>query len=136
MKLRSPGFMSAFSNLLAETSLFEADFGFFDFRGKTAGLQALFSLFNRGLSAADIDILGLLSDFRHNRDFSRGYFGVTPEDRHMIRLITHTISKLADAQGRKEITMTGQYPEFTFRAWRDDFINLLTQQLLLRSHNL
>ncbi len=54
--------MGAFGDLLTETGFFEADFRFFDFRWEAAGLQALFSLFNRGLSAADIDVLGLLSD--------------------------------------------------------------------------
>lgn len=32
--------------------------------------------------------------------------------------------------------MAWQHPEFAFRARRDDFIHLLTQQLLLRSHHL
>mgnify|MGYP001588763358 CR=1 FL=1 len=136
MKLGSPGFMGAFGDFLTEASFFKTDFGFFDFRWEAAGLQALFGLFNRGLSATDIDILGLLRDLCHNRDFSRCDFGITPEDRHVVRLIAYTVSKLADTQGRKKVTMAGQYPEFTFRAGRDDFIHLLTQQLLFRGHNL
>ncbi len=128
-------FTSAFGDLFTKTGFLEADFGFFDLRGKTAGLQTLFSLFNRSLSTADVNILGLLSDLRHDRDLSRSDFGVTPEDRHMIRLITHTISKLADPKRGEEVAMAWQDTEFTFRARRDNFIHLLTQQLLLRSHH-
>ena len=54
-------FAGAFSDLLTEPRLFETDFGFFDLRGKSAGLEALFGFLNRSLCAADINVF-LLSD--------------------------------------------------------------------------
>lgn len=89
-------FASAFGDLLTKTGFLKADFGFFDFRRKAAGLEPLFGFLNRGLSATDINILGLLRDLCHDRDLSRSDFGIAPENRHVVSLIADTISKLAD----------------------------------------
>jgi hypothetical protein len=54
----------------------------------------------------------------------------------VIRAITEAIPKLADAQGGQEMAMARQHAEVAFRAGSNDFIDLLTQQLLFRRNDL
>ena len=88
---------SAFGNLPAEAGLFEADFRFFDFGRQATGLQQLLGLLDRSLRSIHIDILCFLRNLSHDGHFCRGDFGITPEDCHVVGLITHAIPEFTDA---------------------------------------
>src|SRR5881396_2420173 len=110
-ELGVPGLVGAVGDLLAEAGFFETDFSFFDFGGQATSLEMLLGLFDRSLSTLHINIFGLLGDLGHDGHFGRRDFGIAPEDRHVVGLISDAIAKLANAQRRKEMTVSRQHTE-------------------------
>jgi hypothetical protein len=96
-KLGVAGLAGTLYDLLAEAGFFETDFSFFDFGWQAASLEALLSLLNSSLSAADIDVFSLLGDLGHYRHFGWSDFRKAPEDCHMVGEISDAIAQLTDA---------------------------------------
>lgn len=107
------GFASPVGDLLSEASFFETDFSFFHFGGKTTGLESLLCLVERSLSTLHINVFSLLGDLGHDGHFGWCDFRIAPEDCHMVGLIADTVTEFADAQRRKEMTMSWQHTELT-----------------------
>src|SRR5207253_2044706 len=100
------GLAGAVGDLLTEAGFFKTNFCIFDFGGETAGFQALLGLLNGSLSAAHVDIFSLFSDLSHDGHFGGGNFCIPPQNNHMVGQIPNAIAQLADAQCRKEMTVS------------------------------
>jgi hypothetical protein len=51
-------------------------------------------------------------------------------------MIPNAVTEFSDTERRQEVAVTRQHTEVAFGPGRDDFIHLLTQQLLLRCDHL